>query len=101
MSIHEEMASDAAQIFAEFGKPVEISGTTVSALISEPTETVSLEPGGFVAEGNFTVKVLRASVSELPKIGDIVSYNAERFRIVRTANRPPHPIVTLTVEPVE
>ena len=101
MSIHDEMAADAAQIFTEFGKPVEIAGTTVSALISEPTETVSLEPGGFMAEGNFTVKVLRSSVMELPKIGDILSYNAERFRIVRTANRPPHPIITLTVEPVE
>lgn len=101
MSIHEEIAADAAEVFKEFGKPVEIGDRTVMALVSEPTETVSLEPGGFVAEGNFTVKILRSSVEAVPAIGKTLMFAGEKFRIVRTANRPPHSILTLTVEPIE
>jgi len=101
MSIHDEIADDAAEVFADFGKPVELAGQTITALVAEPVETVSLEPGGFVAEGNFTVKILRSSVAAVPEIGQLLGFAGQRFRIVRTANRPPHPIVTLTVEPIE
>lgn len=101
MSIHDEIASDAAEVFADFGKPVEIAGQTLMALVAEPVETVSLEPGGFVAEGNFTVKVLRSSIPAVPAIGHTLGFAGQRFRIVRTADRPPHPILTLTVEPIE
>ena len=101
MSIHEEIAADAAEVFREFGKPVGINDRTIMALVSEPTETVSLEAGGFVAEGNFTVKLLRSSLDAAPEIGATLLFAGQNFRIVRTANRPPHPILTLTVEPIE
>jgi hypothetical protein len=59
MSIYDEMAADAAEIFSEFGKEVVLGGRTHSALISEPQETLELGAGGFSASGNFTIKLLR------------------------------------------
>ncbi len=95
------MAADAAEIFAEFGKQVSIAGRDIPALISEPQETLELGAGGFTASGNFTVKVLRSSLAAIPEIGRQLEYEGESFRIVRVSNRPPHPLVTLTVEPLE
>ena len=101
MSIHDEMAADAAEIFSEFGKEVVLSGRTLLALISEPQETLELGAGGFTASGNFTVKLLRNNLSAIPTVGETLTYAGETFRIVRVSNRPPHAVVTLTVEPVE
>lgn len=101
MSIHDEMAADVAGIFSEFGKDVELGGRTLPALISEPQETLELGAGGFTASGNFTVKLLRNNLSAIPWIGETLAYAGEIFRIVRVSNRPPHPLVTLTVEPAE
>jgi len=101
MSIQDEMAADAAEIFSEFGKEVVLSGRTLLALISEPQETLELGAGGFTASGNFTVKLLRNNLSAIPTVGETLTYAGETFRIVRVSNRPPHAVVTLTVEPVE
>ena len=101
MSIQDEMAADAAEIFSEFGKEVVLSGRTLLALISEPQETLELGAGGVTASGNFTVKLLRNHLSAIPTVGETLTYAGETFRIVRVSNRPPHAVVTLTVEPVE
>lgn len=101
MSIYDEIASDVAEIFSEFGKEVFLDGRTLSALISEPQETLELGAGGFTASGNFMVKFLRSDLRAIPKIGEQISYGGERFRIVRVSNRIPHPLVALTVEPLE
>ena len=101
MSIHDEMAADVAGIFSEFGKEVTLAGRTLPALISEPQETIELGAGGFTASGNLTVKLLRNDLSAIPAVGETLAYAGETFRIVRVSNRPPHPLVTLTVEPVE
>jgi len=101
MSIYDEMADDAAGIFSEFGKEVIFNARTHSALISEPQETIELGAGGFSASGNFTIKLLRNDLSAIPQIGQTIAYAGESFRIVRVANRPPHPLITLTVEPLE
>ena len=101
MSPHDQIAADAAQIFAEFGKDIALCGQTLAALISEPEESVELSAGGFVASGNFTVKLLRNNLRTIPQVGQTLDYAGERFRIVRVSNRPPHALVTLTVEPLE
>ena len=99
MSIYNEMAGDLAQILDEFGKRVTFEGRELSALVSEPQETLELGAGGFTASGNFMVKLLRHDLAALPRIGQQVTYAGDIFSIVRVSNRPPHPVVTLTVEP--
>jgi hypothetical protein len=101
VSLHDQIAADAAQIFAEFGKEITLAGQTLSALVSDPEESVELSAGGFVASGNFTVKLLRNNLRKVPTVGQILDYAGDRFRIVRVSNRPPHALVTLTVEPLE
>jgi hypothetical protein len=101
MSIHDEIASDAREILSEFGKQIVLQGRSLFALISEPQETLELGAGGFTASGNFTVKVLRNHLPKVPEIGWQLSYAGENFRIVRVSNRPPHPLIALTVEPME
>jgi hypothetical protein len=101
MSIHDEIAADAGEILSEFGKKIVLQGRSLFALISEPQETLELEPGGFSASGNFTVKVLRSQLTSIPQIGQTLAYAGESFRIVRVSNRPPHALVALTVEPLE
>jgi len=59
MSIYDEFASDAAEVFSEFGKEVVIGAQRLPALISESQETLELGAGGFSASGNFTIKLLR------------------------------------------
>jgi hypothetical protein len=51
MSIHEEIAADAVEIFAAFGKEIRLPGQTLHALISEPQETLELNAGGFGSAG--------------------------------------------------
>jgi hypothetical protein len=101
MSIHAEIAADAAQIFTEFGKEIILASKRLKGLVSEPQETLELEAGGFTASGNFTVKLLRSDLPQIPQIGETLDFSGEGFRIVRISNRPPHPMITLTVEPLE
>jgi hypothetical protein len=101
MSIHDEIAADAEEILLEFGKPILLEGMPLRALISEPQETLELGVGGFTASGNFTVKLLRHQLSQVPKIGAKLIYADQSYRIIRVSDRPPHALVTLTVEPLE
>ncbi len=101
VSICEEMAADVAAILAEFGKPIRIRDQYYSALVAEPELSVELEAGGFNSEGNFTVKMRRPDwTTANAVIGTTLTYDNRNFRVIRVVNRPPHPVVILTVEPV-
>ncbi len=101
MSIYDEMATDVAAIFAEFGKPVRIRDKYFTVLVAEPELSLELEAGGFNSEGNFTVKMRRPDwTAGNAVIGTLVTYDNRNFRVIRVVNRPPHPVVVLTVEPV-
>ena len=92
------MAADAAQIFAEFGKQVLWRDHAYPALISEPAFSQEFETGGFADTGDFTVKLLRATLLHgVPKLGDRIACNGEEYRVVRVTDRPPHPLVILVL----
>jgi len=104
MNFYEEIASDLTQVFNEFAKEIRIGQYRIQALISESQETLELSSGGFTAGGNFTVKIRSSDLVQLPlkpTIGSKITYAGETFRIVRISNRPPHPIIAFTVEPIE
>lgn len=101
MTIYEEMAADLAAVFAEFGKPIQIGSRRITALVAEPEISLSLEDGGFNSEGNFTVKMRRADwTAANAVIGTQITYDNRAFRVIRVVNRPPHPMIILTVEPL-
>lgn len=101
MSIHEEIAADFSEILREFGKIILYQGQSLSALISEPMLSSELVLGGEVDDIRFTAKVLRSTLPELPRSGQIVHWDQKDYRIKAVMNRPPHAIVTLELGPVD
>ena len=100
MTLSDEMAADAAQIFDAFGSTITWKGRTLRALVSEPTLGQDLATGGFVDTGDFSVKLLRNGIAgDLPKHGDLIELEGETFRITRVMDRPGHPFLVLTVSP--
>ena len=102
MNIKDEKAADLAAILAEVGETVTWNGRPFQSLVSDPTVGEHLELGGFVGTGDFTIKIPRAAFGgSLPKLGDVVEFEGERFRIVRITNHPQYPMIVLVVSPAE
>ena len=102
MSIKDEKAADLAAILAEVGETVVWNGQPYRALVSDPTIGERLEIGGFADTGDFTIKIPRSAFSgRLPKLGEIVEFEGERFRIARITNHPQYPMIVLVVSPAE
>lgn len=100
MGIYDEMAADAAEVFSEFGKEITWNGRTLAALISESGFSQELGIGGFSESGDFTAKLLRQALGEsVPKHGDLISFAGQTFRVTRVVDRPPHPLIILTLSP--
>jgi len=102
VSIKDEKAADLAAILAEVGETVIWNGKPYPALVSDPTVGEHLELGGFVGTGDFTIKIPRAAFSGgLPKLGDVVEFEGERYRVTRITNHPQYPMIVLVVGPAE
>lgn len=99
MPIHDEIAADFEHILAEFGKPVQLLGRTLLAMISEPMLSNELVLGGEVDAVRFTAKVLRSSLPSMPHSGQVLRWDDSDYRIHAVMNRPPHAIVTLELGP--
>lgn len=100
MSIKDEMAADAAEIVAEIGEPVTWNGRTYPALVTDAIAGEDLNLGGFTGTGDFTVKIMRAALGTArPKLGEIIGFEGNRYRITRTTDHPRFPMVVLVVSP--
>ncbi len=100
MSIKDEMAADAAEILTEIGEPVTWNGRAYPALVTDPTAGEDLNLGGFAGTGDFTVKIMRAALGTTrPKLGEIIGFEGNRYRITRTTDHPRFPMVVLVVSP--
>lgn len=94
------MAADAAEILAEIGEPVTWKGRTFSALVTDPTVGEDLGLGGFSGTGDFTIKIMRSAFGfERPRLGEIMGFEGNRYRITRTTDHPRYPMVVLVVSP--
>ena len=97
MNLYDELASDFAQVLAEFGKAITINEQPHTALISEPIEDVSLQIGGLDVSRRFKAKLARSALPAMPHIGDALAFNNATYHIRAVEDRPPHPIITLEV----
>jgi hypothetical protein len=98
VSVYDEIAADAAQVFAEFAKEIQWNERTYPALVSEPAFSQEFETGGFAETGDFTIKLLRANLLHgIPTLGDRITFNGEEHRVVRVTDRPPHPLIILVL----
>jgi len=97
-----EKAADLAQILDEVGEPVAWNGRTFKALVSDPAIGEHLDLGGFTGAGDFTIKIPRTAFdARLPKLGEIIEFEGERFRITRITNHPQYPMLVIVVGPLE
>ena len=96
------LADDGAEIVADLGHNVIWSGNNYAALVGEPDVSVSLETGGFVADGEFTIKILRAAFAlgagPFPQNGDVLTYDAKNYVITRQRQKADSPFIQLDIE---
>lgn len=98
--MRDEKAADLAGILNEIGESITWNGQPLRALVSDPAIGEELNLGGFTGTGDFTIKVMRAAFSSgLPKLGDIVGFEGNLFRITRVTNHPQYPMLVLVVAP--
>lgn len=97
-----EKAADLAKILDEVGEPVTWNGQTHKALVSDPTIGEHLDLGGFTGTGDFTIKIPRTAFgTRFPKLGEIVEFEGDRFRIERITNHPQYPLLVIVVGPLD
>jgi hypothetical protein len=100
MSLRNEKDADLAGILNEIGEPITWNGRTYKALVSDPAIGENLELGGFTGTGDFTIKIPRTSFDKrLPKLGELIEFEGDRFRIVRITNHPQYPMLVIVVGP--
>ncbi|XHR30409.1 MAG: hypothetical protein ACFUZC_07570 [Chthoniobacteraceae bacterium] len=102
MSLRDEKAADLAGLLNEVGELVTWNGRTYKALVSDPAIGEHLDLGGFTGTGEFTIKIPRASFDKrLPKLGELVEFEGDRFRIERITNHPQYPLLVIVVGPLD
>ncbi len=102
MSLKDEKAADLAQVLDAIGETVTWNGQSFRALVFDPAIGEELNLGGFTGTGDFTIKIMRAAFDgPLPKLGEIVGFEGNRFRIKRITNHPAYPMLVLVVGPLE
>ena len=102
MSLSDEKAADLAGLLDEIGEPVTWNGRSYKALVSDPAIGEHLDIGGFTGTGDFTIKIPRQSFDKrLPKLGELIEFEGDRFRIERITNHPQYPLLVLVVGPLD
>jgi len=102
MSLSDEKAADLAGLLDEIGEPVTWNGRSYKALVSDPAIGERLDIGGFTGTGDFTIKIPRKSFdNRLPKLGELIEFEGDRFRIERITNHPQSPLLVIVVGPLD
>jgi len=97
MNIFAEIASDFASLLDETGVDIIWQNRTYRALIGDPNVQVDLQSGGFLPQGNFTVKLLRSQLETMPEHGEVITLDGKPYAITAISHKPGHPIITLTI----
>lgn len=94
----EEWNLDSKEILSEVGKDCTVkkarTGETQAfkVMLTEPMVMQDLDTGGFLDSTSFTVKFNRQDCVAHPdfvKFGNVITYNAQEYRIVHVTDRPP------------
>jgi len=102
MSLKEEKTADLIRLLDAIGETVTWNNRSFRALVTDPAIGEELNLGGFTGTGEFTIKIMRSAFTgPLPKLGEIVEFEGNRFRITRVTNHPQYPMLVLVVGPLE
>ena len=95
MSLQFELTADFRAMLAECGVDILISGETVQGLLSETDLGQQIDLGGFVAEADLSMKLLKEDLPATPVHGQIVQIDGTDYRITTIRRRPSSPFITL------
>lgn len=95
MSLADEMSADFTAIHADLPSFVDIGGAQVAALVSQGSLSEELDLGGFNAQNTLTVKMRKADLANLPKVGYILYYNNNAYRINSITAKASIPLIEL------
>ena len=91
-----------AEVLAATSEEIVWKGRTLHALVSDNPLSQYLGLGGFEANGDCTMKVLRPELgADRPKLGERVEFQSANYRIARVTDHPQFPVIVLVVEPEE
>ncbi len=86
-----ETATALAEAFREhrdaFGVPINIKGTTITAIVAEAEFGRELASGGYAETGDLACKLLLADLTTPPAIGDAATFNGRSFRVSSLAKQ--------------
>lgn len=95
------LADDGIEIVADLGYTVTWKATDYSALVSDPDISVDLNEGGFMPEGDFKIKVLRAAFNAgagpFPQDRDIVTFSGNEYVVTTPESMPDSAFIELMI----
>lgn len=85
------LARDAVDIIADIGEVATWNGTNYNVILGDPDVSSDLEEGGFVLDGDFVLKFLRADFASgagpFPENNDRITYDGDVYKITSSTQR--------------
>lgn len=100
-TIQELLARDSSQIIDQIGHTVTWEGTSYDCVISEPDVSIDLQEGGFMPEGDYSVKIRRAAFNNgagpFPQNNDQITYDGDVYKITGTSHKAGSAYIKMSV----
>ena len=88
-----------SEAIMEFPCTATIGGRTVTCIVSEATITAEMMAGGYMPDGQFTIRARIADLPATPTEGDQVIYVGAKYRIESVAIDNGNPICEINLKP--
>ena len=99
--IQEMLADDGIEIVNDLGYVVTWKGADYAALVSDPDVSVDLNEGGFMPEGDFKIKILRAAFNggagPFPQDREVITFDGNEYVITTPESMPASAFLELMI----
>lgn len=97
------LARDAKQMLPDIGHVATWEGTEYDCFLVDPDVSIDLQEGGFLPEGLFTLKFLRADFNDgagpFPQDNDRITYDGEVYKVTAAVNKAESAHIKLSIAP--
>jgi len=95
MSLADDISDDFLSLWGELECSVVIAEVRLMALVTANNSSLELDLGGFESSHDLSVRILRADLKTFPKIGGILIFDTQSYRITSIEGKQSFPILTL------
>ncbi|MFI3243766.1 MAG: hypothetical protein R3Y56_05900 [Akkermansia sp.] len=102
MSLSDDITDDFNALWEEMQCYVSFGGENenLKALVSMGESSYELELGGFSTVNDLSVRVLRNELVSFPKIGSLLAFDGNSYRIASISGKQNFPLLTLQCQQV-